>query len=189
MLTHRSLAPGVATVAIAALTTLSASLGGAGAASAATTHRPATTATCSVTQLSMKAGRDQAGAGHVGFAVIFTNTGSTSCSLTGYPGVQALDKHGKKLDSAKRTKAGYLGGDEKKGPPTPVVLKPGSAASALIEGTDVPQGNRQSCPQAVAFRVTPPAAHRAQVLRRKLPACSRFEVHPVVSGKNGQSGR
>lgn len=154
----------------------------AGAAAAHT----AAVARCTAHQLVLTAGKENGGVGHVGFPLRFTNTSVGKCSLHGYPGVQALDKHGKPNMNAERTKSGYLGGDTRSGPPPTVVLHPGDVASAYLEGTDMPTGQHKSCPQAAAFRVTPPNTHRATLLKRSLPECSRLQIHPVVPGKSGQ---
>lgn len=145
---------------------------------------------CTIAELTISAGQTGAGLGHVGGPVLFTNAGSTECSLFGYPGVAALDPAGQQVAQATRTPSGYLGGlwTGATSPPT-VDLAPGQTAAALVEGTDNPVGTPPpaSCPQYAGLLVTPPTALRSVRLTMRLPGCSGLEVHPVVPGTTGRS--
>ncbi len=63
-------------------------------------------------------------AGHVGVVLLFTNTSSATCSMTGYPGVDGLNSAGQKLASATRTLNGMIGFCGCTKPPV-VTLTPG----------------------------------------------------------------
>jgi len=136
----------------------------------------------------MSVGQTGAGLGHEGVVVLFRNTSAAACVLAGYPGVAALDATGRQVAQAERTPSGYLGGMET-GSTTPraVTLGPGATASALVEGTDVPEGTATSCPTYAALLVTPPTSTRSQRLTASLPGCSPLQVHPVVRGTTGTS--
>jgi hypothetical protein len=71
--------------------------------------------------------------------------------------------------------------------PLVVVLGPGTVASALVEGTDVPEGVGSSCPTYPALLVTPPTSTLSTRLAVPLPGCSPIEVHPIVSGVTGST--
>ena len=152
----------------------------------ATTSTTATVARCTFSQLSVSGGQPAAGLGHEGVAIVFRNTGTSACTLFGYPGVAALDAQGNQAAQAQRTPGGYLGGLPP-GTTAPIVLTvaPGQAASAMVEGTDVPTGTATSCPQYPALLVTPPNTTQSVRVVATLPGCSPIEVHPVVPGTTG----
>ena len=141
---------------------------------------------CTFAHLAISVGQVGAGLGHEGAAILFKNTGTSKCSMSGYPGVGALNATGRQVAQAQRTPSGYLGG-MRTGSTTPpvVLLGPGSVASALVEGTDVPEGVASSCPTYPALLVTPPTSTQSTRLAVSLPGCSALEVHPVVSGTTG----
>jgi hypothetical protein len=162
--------------------------------STTTTAPPPTTTTttttglarCTFAKLSISLGESAAGLGHEGSTILFTNTGTSACSLSGYPGVAALSSAGAQVQQAQRTPNGYLGGLETGSTSPPVVdLRPGAVASALVEGTDVPEGTAASCPTYPALLVTPPTSTQSKRLALSLPGCSPLQVHPVVSGATG----
>ena len=147
-------------------------------------------ADCTISALSISLGRGDAGAGHVGIALLFRNTALAPCRLSGYPGVAALDAGGAQVSQARRTANGYLGGLQSgltTGPE--VTLAPGAVASALVEGTDVPAGAATSCVSYPALLVTPPGATVSVrlALPGPLPGCSQPLVHPVVPGLTGSN--
>jgi Protein of unknown function (DUF4232) len=143
---------------------------------------------CTFSQLSISLGQPGAGLGHEGAAILFTNAGTSECSLSGYPGVAALDSSGAQVQQAQRTPNGYLGGMETGSSTPPVVdLRAGAVASALVEGTDVPEGTATSCATYPALLVTPPTSSRSVKLTLSLPGCSPLQVHPVVSGTTGST--
>jgi hypothetical protein len=118
--------------------------------------------------------------------LVFTNQSQSTCLLYGYPGVAGLDAQGNQVVQAQRTLNGYLGGlgNGATSPPT-VRLAPGQAASATVEGTDVPVGAATTCPDYPALLVTPPNLTVSVHVAAGLPGCSPIEVHPVVPGNTG----
>lgn len=74
-----------------------------------------------------------AGLGHVGLPILFTNAGPRTCVLARYPGVAALDASGTQVAQAQRTPNGYLGRAAHRldGPPV-VELAVDQTASALV---------------------------------------------------------
>lgn len=137
----------------------------------------------------MQAGQSGAGLGHVALPLLFTNDGTATCTLSGYPGVAALDSSGAQVAQAQRTPQGYLGGLEGySGGPLPVVsLAPGQTASAMVEGTDNPAGTATSCVTYAALLVTAPDTTTSVRVDSALPGCSALEVHPVVEGTSGRA--
>jgi len=156
--------------AAAVATQTAAVAGGAGTGAAAT-------AGCTAAQLKIQYTTNAQilngaldGMSHVDNVVTFTNQGSASCGLGGYPGIAALDSAGKQVKQAVRASAtGKL-----------VTLAPGAVASALISA------NTASCakPTAVAgLLVTAPNQRSSTKLGRTITLClSSLQVAPVVPG-------
>jgi hypothetical protein len=141
---------------------------------------------CRAGQLRVREGGAGAATGHIGTPIRFHNRSLQTCTLRGYPGAAGLNKHGKQVTQAKRTRRGFIGG-LKPGHRIPtIVLHPGQVASSLIEGTDVPQGNQNKpCRELHGLLVTPPNTRRAIHFTDAPPDCSRIQIHPVVRGKDG----
>jgi hypothetical protein len=131
--------------------------------------------------------------GHEDQILLFTNTSSTACTLTGYPGVAGLDAGGAQRVQARRIVGDYLGGLSPDTTTLPhVSLAPGRSASAVVEGTDNPPG-AQPCPYYPFLLVTPPNLTKQVQVQvfglgtrpPGLPGCTAIEVHPVVAGTTG----
>ncbi|WP_152629237.1 DUF4232 domain-containing protein, partial [Streptacidiphilus jiangxiensis] len=83
----------------------------------------ATTPMCATSQLTGTLGAGDVGAGQIYRDVVLTNHSSTSCHLTGYPGVSVLDAHGATIGAAAtHDPRSYA----------PVVLAPGGTATTTI---------------------------------------------------------
>ncbi|MEU1595463.1 DUF4232 domain-containing protein [Streptomyces sp. NPDC005708] len=55
---------------------------------------------CATSRLHITAANFDSGAGHIGFQLVFENTGTAPCTLTGHPGVSFADTHGTQLGKA-----------------------------------------------------------------------------------------
>jgi hypothetical protein len=122
-----------------------------------------------------------AGVGHIGFVLLFHNTGSHTCQLSGYPGA-ALVRSGGGQVQVPRSLNGYLGGAKSI---TRVQIAAGKSASALLEGDDM-SSNGGTCPSYTALAVTPPNQTVTHQLSTKLAIC-KATIHPVVRGTSGSS--
>jgi hypothetical protein len=151
------------------------------------TPAKAATARCQLRQLSITTTLASPGVSHHGYVLLFHNRGG-ACTLSGYPGVDALSSTGHRVASAKRTKSGYLGG-LRPGEAIPTVrLAHGKTASAITEYIDRPVPGL-SCVQAAELNVTPPNTTVPVALFPKNLSSERLcrlEVHPVVPGVTGQ---
>jgi hypothetical protein len=109
-------------------------------------------------------------------AIVFTNHSSSSCTVTGYPGVAGLDAAGTQTAQAARTP----------GLATPTItLAPGASGSALVKTAKV--NSAPDCEFAGGLAVTPPNTSTTVKLTDpddKLNSCS-LTVTPIVSGSNG----
>ncbi|MGW5050773.1 DUF4232 domain-containing protein [Actinokineospora sp. NPDC004072] len=117
---------------------------------AATASQDRAPTDCQSTELSLSIEDDSAGAGTVYRELVFTNTGSRTCTMQGFPGVSYVaGEDGHQVGPA-AYREGTKGG--------PVSLKPGSAAVAPIGLVNVRNYDEAVCkPTEVrGLRVYPP---------------------------------
>jgi hypothetical protein len=154
------------------------------------TSVPVAGARCQNDQVSVVPLSGGAGAGSAEEVIGFTNVTPTTCTLTGYPGVAALDGSGAQVAQARRTTGGPST------PVTTVALAQGQTASATVSGTSIPTGTATRCPYyAPALLVTPPDLTRSvrvavtgsNLGQTGFPGCGVLTVGPVVPGITGQS--
>ncbi|MFF2650831.1 DUF4232 domain-containing protein [Streptomyces sp. NPDC058045] len=115
---------------------------------------------CTTSQLTMKLGRGQPGAGQVYYDLTFTNTGSRSCTLSGFPGVSLIRRDGSTVGHP-ATREGAAAG--------PVTLAPGARAQAALHTTNegIGQGGCWHRPDLV--KVYPPGSKQSMTLRSGTP--------------------
>jgi D-serine deaminase-like pyridoxal phosphate-dependent protein len=138
--------------------------------------------TCRGTALAVTATQPQGAAGHGNLVLRFRNTGSASCRLHGYPGLDALRANGHLLAAAQRTVSGFTGGSTH-GVPT-VVLRPGHYASADVEWQNFAPTTGGDCAFSHSIATTPANTTRTVHLTRSVSACG-LQVHPTVAGRTG----
>lgn len=166
--------PGRGAAAAVTAVLLGLTAGGAAwsAAPAAPPAAPAPTAvrTCAVSDLYLSMGRKEGAAGSLYWTIRFTDTGTTSCALRGYPGVSVLDTAHRQIGPA-ATHSGRSYGT--------VTLTPGHSASAVVRTTNGPVGG--PCLRTGAYlRVYPPASRTAALVPAPWTICSGiFQVGPV----------
>jgi hypothetical protein len=128
--------------------------------------------------LSFIGGQGATGHGLLGFAL--HNTGSSSCTTIGYPGIQFLDHHGGDLPTTPiHTTHDFFGS----APLRPLVVGPGQTVSFRI-GVTHGNGSNAGCATAYALQVIPP--NDTQSLRVSLPngayECTTATVSPLRPG-------
>lgn len=125
-----------------------------------------------------------AAAGHTGLVLVLTNTGTSECSLTGYPAVTAHDASGAVLATARPTPSGYLGGaPDVPASPSQVTLPAAGEASALLEWATLPSDGA-TCAAVTQLRVTAPGTQQPVDVPLEATMCDP-EVHPIVAGTTG----
>lgn len=136
---------------------------------------------CSTGQISVAAAAapESSGAGHNAVLLRFTNTSTTSCVLSGYPGVDGVNSAGTSVAHASRTLDGYLAGCGCSTLPA-VDLTPGAVAGAQVEG----YVDANPCLPFAALLVTPPNTAASTKVAMSPYSCG-FTVHPVVSNPTG----
>ena len=123
---------------------------------------------CSASQLSGTAAPSNGAAGHVIASLTVTNTGSTPCVLSGYPGVSFVDAAGAMVGApASRTESAAAA----------VTLQPGASTSTSLSITQ-PGVIGQVCnPHDVTgLRVYPPGSHESLVVSYPGQACGNPKV-------------
>jgi hypothetical protein len=160
-----SLAAGAALLAVAVAT--------AGPAAASTDRAPSTPM-CATSQLTAALGGGDAAAGSLFRYLVLTNHSSTTCHLTGYPGVSLLDAGGKQIGTpADRQPSRYA----------PVVLRAGASASDTIHTVN----HMGTClPTSAKVRIYPPGNTASMVIAGRITNCDHlFTITPMVAGRNG----
>jgi hypothetical protein len=149
------------------------SAGGASTPTAGPTT-PISTPMCTATQLTAALGGGDAGAGNLYRYLVLTNKSTTTCHLTGFPGVSMLDANGKQIGQpATRTQTSY----------TQVVLAPGGSASDTIHTV-----NQQGPCLATStqLRIYPPGSKASLLIPGQVTECyNTFEITPLSAGKGG----
>lgn len=138
---------------------------------------PDTAPACADGQVLVGGGPVTAAAGHQGLTLRFWLVGAGApCSLTGYPGVDAI---GAATIGATRTLRGYLGGlpPHQNEPPT-VILTRDHGAEAVVEGTAT-DASGTACPAYTGLRVTVPDTTETVPVAETLSVCD-LSVHPVT---------
>jgi len=107
-----------------------------------------------------------AAAGSFYYKLEFTNQSSHACTLTGFPGVSAVDLHGHRLGSAAR-----------KNPSSTRVVRLANGATAasvlqIVVAGNFPQSACHRAP-AAALRVYPPNQTASKLVPFPFDACSR----------------
>lgn len=159
--------------------------GSAASSTSATFAAPATT-TCTVAQLTVKAGGSAAATGHSDLIVEITNQGTATCTLSGFPTVTGTLQSGAVVHGADTTNV-FIGMAKPRSGPSPVTLRPGAEAWVPLNFLDNPINGAASCSSFSSFSVTPPGVDKAYTVRAPNsgtgypPDCDGIKVPPVLS--------
>jgi hypothetical protein len=129
---------------------------------------------CTTSQLTASLGGGDAGAGSLFRYLLLTNNSSTTCHLTGYPGVSLLDSGGKQIGApATRRQLRYA----------PVVLRPGESASDTIRTVN----QQGAClPASAKLRIYPPGNTASLDIPGRVTNCDDlFVITPLTAGGTG----
>ena len=140
-------------------------------------------ASCKTKHLKIAIGQGQGAAGSSYQPIVFTNTGSKSCSLFGYPGVSFLDSSGSQVG---------VPAIRAPGSKQSITLAAGGTASALLQIPDPGIYSAAQCAPANAaeLKVYPPNQTGALRVSDAVTICTTkraaSKVRPVVSGSTGE---
>ena len=154
---------------------------------AAVGHTPAGTtggpSRCTTGQLRITVASGDNAAGHIGLRIVFTNTGTRTCTLYGYPGVsfQASPTGPQINDPAQRSPA--------QGAPTRITLAPGHHAHADLLLVNVANYPSNLCKpaQIAGVRVYPPDQTTAAFAASPQQVCTingtgLAQIYPIQAG-------
>ncbi len=144
---------------------------GAAARPARTTAATSTVPRCSTQNLAAGLHGSQAGLANRGFILTLTNAGSTSCSLSGYPGLGLEDARHQALPSHTFRGGTYFDPDPGR---HPIVLSPGETVSADVAYAAA-DGLAAHTVTATYIQVTPPDAYLHLTVR--IPGAPVFIDH------------
>jgi hypothetical protein len=143
-------------------------------------YSAAFTPRCRLAQLSLAKPRSNGAAGSIRLRFVFTNEGSATCKLFGFPGLQMQNAHHANI----RTRV--IRGTSNVVPPEPeadVVMTHGQHGSFYAGYSDVPTGT-QRCPTSSFLEVTPPNDFKHFTMALHIAPCGgRITVSPVVHGR------
>lgn len=148
-------------MATAAPAGASATPPGCGNSSLAVTHTPLDGAT-----------------GHDSFVLLYRNVGRGTCTLYGYPGLDAVNASGQVLAHARRTLHGFAGGAPAV---SPVAVAPGGYASAVVEWTNFNTATGGACAFSRSVATTPANTSGTVHFPVSVGVCN-LQVHPTVAG-------
>lgn len=146
-------------------------LAAAGPATALSVHP------CSGAVIRTRHSIEQGAAGHGYVTFRFRNISQSTCSLRGYPGLDALGPRGHVLRSAKRTVGATPG-------VRTIILHSWQVASAYAEWLNFNPVTTGPCRFSASVAVTPPNTFATKHFPLSVSVC-RLQIHPVVKGLSG----
>jgi hypothetical protein len=134
----------------------------------ASSSAPAGPPACPTSSLHVKLGVGQGYAGGVYVVIDFTNTGASTCSLFGYPGVSLVK-------GPPYTQIGLAAKRSTTTPKTLVTLAPGATANALLQIVDALNYPSASCgpTKATALKIYPPNQTEPVYLPNTSSGCAK----------------
>jgi hypothetical protein len=142
--------------------------------SSQTPSGPAAGAACTTAQLKITLTHTGALAGQAGGYLSFTNDGTATCQMTGWPTVVAQTAAGSAI-ALKHARSTMFGAWQTPSPLPVVKLQPGGSAYAVVAADDEPAGTSPSCPAPfVRLRVSPPGSSASRVVSAYLPGARTY---------------
>jgi hypothetical protein len=145
-------------------------------ASGTASVKAAGTDACAASRLSVALDDPEVGAGQYNAKIVFTNTGSTSCTLTGYPGVSYVRTAGVQAGPA---------ADREGGAYSPVKLAPKATAFAPLHDSNGQGGYSDSqcrLTPVEGLRIYPPNQKAALFLPHRTEHCAGSGIHSLRVG-------
>ncbi|MFD5398410.1 DUF4232 domain-containing protein [Streptomyces sp. NPDC127097] len=152
--------------------------GKAPSAAEAHTSTEAASDRCTAANMSLRLGAADAGAGNIRYPLVFTNKGTKTCSLRGFPGVSLINRDGSPVGKP-ATREGGAGGV--------VRLRPGQSAHALLHTLNEGVSDTPCWGRSQIVYVYPPGSKESMTTgSRGLRVCGgRFDVTAVEAGALG----
>jgi Protein of unknown function (DUF4232) len=119
----------------------------------------------------------EGGAGHSWLVLIYRNATKHTCTVSGYPGLDAISSKGQVLAHAARTRSGYGGG----GKLGTVTIRPAGYASASVEWLNFNGRTGGACRFSAAVNTIVANTSRVHRLAVSVSVCG-LQVHPTIAG-------
>jgi hypothetical protein len=155
------------------------------ATSAAASPHDAGLPSCATADLSVKLGASQGTAGSIYVPIVFTNTGTDSCTLYGYPGVSLAG-------GSPLAQIGAAAARSTTTPASLVTLAPGAVANALLQYTEAGNYSPSTCTptQATSLVIYPPGQTASVSVAYSTTGCGAtsvdiLHVGVVTAGSGG----
>jgi hypothetical protein len=146
---------------------------GAGLAVGATAAGAATVPACGNGALAVTRTYVDSGMGSSYMTLVYRNTSAHRCSVTGYPGLDTVARHGHVLAHAGRTSNGE--------PVRTVIIRPGHFASAAVRWENFDGATGGSCRFGAYVNTTVANTSRVHRLDVSVSRCG-LQVHPTLAG-------
>jgi hypothetical protein len=163
----------------------SAPAASAPATSAAASPHDAGLPSCATADLSVKLGASQGTAGSIYVPIVFTNTGTDSCTLYGYPGVSLAG-------GSPLAQIGAAAARSTTTPASLITLAPGAVANALLQYTEAGNYSPSTCTPtpATSLVVYPPGQTASVSVAYSTTGCAAtsvdiLHVGVVTAGSGG----
>jgi Protein of unknown function (DUF4232) len=170
-------------LALAACGTAPANRGTSPGAGSPAASRPAADAACTLAHLTVAMTNTGALAGQAGGYLKFTNNGTATCRLGGWPTVLAQTAAGS-ATTLKHARSTMYGAWQAPDPLPVVKLRPGGSAYAVVASDEQPAGTSATCPAPyVRLRVSPPGSSASTVVSAYLPDAKTYL--PSCAAANG----
>lgn len=167
----------------ARLTSLAAATAVAGAIVLPAATAQAIIPACGNSSLAVTHTPPQGATGHGAFVLLFRNVTGSTCSLYGYPGLDALDKYGHVMAHAQRTLHGFAGGASSV---STINVAPGGFASATVDWMNFNAVTSGPCAFSASIATTPANTSHTVHFPVSVSVCS-LQVHPTVAGTSGNN--
>ncbi|MGW7577227.1 DUF4232 domain-containing protein [Streptomyces sp. NPDC054765] len=133
---------------------------------------------CTATSMRLRLGAPDAGAGNIRYALVFTNSGTRSCTLRGYPGISLLARDGQTIGTPAAREAGAG---------KAVTLAPGSSAHTTLHTINEGLKGSGCWKSADLVQAYPPGSKEAMTARTSgLKVCgNEFTVTAIAPGAAG----
>jgi hypothetical protein len=156
--------PSVAATSTVPAASVPATVTSPGTKPSATTSGAASTR-CRNAQLQVSLGTNDGGAGQIYTPIVFRNSGSTTCTLVGHPGVSYVTGDEGRQVGASATRTGAS---------KTVTLAPGGTAAALLHETNYSNFDATACKpiKVRGLRIYPPGSKAAVFIARVTTQCS-----------------
>lgn len=130
-----------------------------------TTSAPTTSSTAAASaacsHISASPGQGQGAAGTITGLITVTNTGTSPCTVNGYPTMALFSGSGASLTVTMVNGLSVSVSSAANAPPSAVTVAPAARAQFAYQFSDVPVGSETSCPTSEAATVTMPGSTTA----------------------------